>query len=94
MNESERDDESRNEPDLSATQAPEIAQPEQSETASRQGEITMTFVKEVIILGLGVFIGFLWHMYYQTASNEAHLIVILLLVVLCLVRYIYLFLKR
>ena len=48
------------------------------------------FLKESGILFLGVLIGFLWHMYFSETSQEAHLVVSLAIVILCMVRYIYL----
>ncbi len=48
------------------------------------------FLKESGILLLGVLIGFLWHMYFSETSQEAHLVVSLAIVILCMVRYIYL----
>jgi RsiW-degrading membrane proteinase PrsW (M82 family) len=48
------------------------------------------FLKEACILLLGVAIGFLWHMYFSETSQEAHLVVMLSIVILCMVRYIYL----
>lgn len=48
------------------------------------------FLKESGILLLGVLIGFLWHMYFSETSQEAHLVVSLSIVILCMVRYIYL----
>ena len=48
------------------------------------------YIKEVAILVLGVLIGFFWSQYFQEVDNEAHLIVLLLLIVLCLIRLIYL----
>lgn len=60
---------------------------------SRQSELTGTFLKELLILIVGLGIGFFWSQYSE-ASQEAHLVIGLLIVILCLVRYIYLFVKR
>lgn len=48
------------------------------------------FIKEVAILILGVMIGFVWSQYFREVSQEAHLVVSLSIVVLCMVRFIYL----
>lgn len=48
------------------------------------------FIKEVCILLLGVMIGFAWSQYFREVSQEAHLVVALSIVVLCMVRFIYL----
>ena len=60
---------------------------------SRQSELTGTFIKELLILSVGLGIGFFWSQYSE-ASQEAHLVIGLLIVILCLVRYIYLFVNR
>lgn len=72
--------------------------PKEGGTAGAAGRqnITLMFVKEVTILLVGVFIGFFWSQYFNAAesSDEVHIIVSLLIVILCLVRYIYLFVRR
>lgn len=55
-----------------------------------QDNVHTQFLKESGILLLGVLIGFLWHMYFSETSQEAHLVVSLAIVILCMVRYIYL----
>lgn len=52
--------------------------------------INMQFIKEACILLLGVMIGFAWCEYFREVSQEAHLVVSLSIVILCMVRYIYL----
>jgi hypothetical protein len=60
------------------------------ESELRRRRQIMTFLREAGSLLLGVGIGFFWCHYYRHTSVEAHIIVILLLVILCLVRYIHL----
>ena len=57
-------------------------------------DITALWLKEVGILLLGLFIGFFWFLYYREVSWEAHIIVGLLILILCLIRYTYLVLRR
>lgn len=47
------------------------------------------FIKETIILVLGISIGFLWSSYLRESTEEANLVVALAIVILCLVRLIY-----
>lgn len=60
---------------------------------SAEDNVHTQFLKESGILLLGVLIGFLWHMYFSETSQEAHLVVSLSIVILCMVRYIYLITK-
>lgn len=66
--------------------AEEIESPE--ETARRQ--IATTIVKEILILFLGIFIGWIWSTYGREAGEEAHLVIFLTVIIICLVRFIYL----
>jgi len=59
----------------------------------RRTSLTTLFAKEVFTLLLGVMIGFGWSKYSDAVSQEAHLVILLALVVLCLVRYIYLIIR-
>lgn len=59
----------------------------------RRTSLTTLFAKEVFVLFIGVAIGFFWSEYSDVVSQEAHLIVFLSIVVLCLVRYIYLIIR-
>ena len=53
------------------------------------------FVKEVVILCLGLVIGFFWGYYFEEVERqEVHVIMILLIVVLCLTRFIYYIIRR
>lgn len=56
----------------------------------RRIKIATDFLREVTIFMLGVALGALWHWYSVNApvTTEAHLIVILLIIILCMARYI------
>ncbi len=74
--------------------APLEDEPSQEEFEKRTAHLAMTFLKEVSILLVGVFVGFFWRMYFEEAGNETHIIIVLLLMILCLTRYIYLFARK
>jgi cell division protein FtsW (lipid II flippase) len=60
-----------------------------------RGRKNAQFFWEVAVFLLGIFIGFFWSQYAQhTQSQEGHLVVALLIVVLILIRYISLFIGR
>jgi hypothetical protein len=78
---------SSNERPLSESSPPDY---EPGEEPPLRDNVHTQFLKEACILLLGVGIGFLWHMYFSETSQEAHLVVMLSIVILCMVRYIYL----
>ncbi len=61
-----------------------------TEDERRKRAATLAYIKECTMLFVGVFIGFFWSQYFNQVSQEAHIIVLLLLVILCLSRYIFL----
>ena len=62
---------------------------EESRTAAVVGE----FLKEVLILLIGLALGFFWYMYYtyDNKSVDVHIIIFLLVIIICMARYIVLF---
>ncbi len=85
MNDKEKSSESQTEPDSTPALIGE-----KTGTDSRRRHLTATFLKEVAIFVTGVFIGFFWSQYFIQVGEEAHIIIVLLLVIFCLIRYIYL----
>ena len=57
---------------------------------ARKRKVTVRFIGEMLILLMGVSIGFFWSHYAEGISNEANIIMMLLLIIIGLVRYIYL----
>lgn len=69
---------------------PYATRPEEVGDRPAGENIHTQFIKEACILLLGVMIGFAWSQYFREVSQEAHLVVALSIVILCMVRYIYL----
>lgn len=72
--------------------------PEEQATRERRERtfrrMTADFGKEIAVFIIGVLIGFYWHAYaVQVPSEEPHIIIFLLIVVLCLTRYIFFLLR-
>ena len=59
------------------------------EADARRRSVMTGYIREVAILWVGVFIGFVWRLYFEQVSQEAHIIVILLIIILCMARYIH-----
>jgi len=80
------DQEFQSDQEASATSAESNLEDQKPES---RRNISAGFLKEVLILALGLFIGFFWTEYAQQVGNEGHLVVFLLVIILCLVRYIF-----
>lgn len=63
---------------------------EDSPAARRRARIAGGFIREVIIFHVGVLIGVLWHLFASEApvTGEAHIIVVLSIIILCMARFI------
>lgn len=56
----------------------------------------LQFVWEIVVFLTGLFIGFFWYMYVQNSPNtaEAHIIIGLLVIIICMSRYVYILWQR
>jgi membrane protein DedA with SNARE-associated domain len=57
--------------------------------------ITGQFIRELIVFLVGLLLGFFWFTYSnQSPSPETHIVIGLLVIIMCLVRFIFLYMKR
>lgn len=64
-------------------------EPDSEQPASSRSDFVPRFVTEVVILLIGLFIGFFWSQYSREVSPDAHIIIALLIVIMVLTRLIY-----
>lgn len=60
-------------------------------TEKTAASIALEFVRELIIFFLGIVIGFFWQLYIgEQPASQTHIIVGLVVIIICMARYIYL----
>ncbi|MBI1784997.1 hypothetical protein HYR69_07620 [Candidatus Sumerlaeota bacterium] len=66
----------------------ETPNPDPSSEGEREKRaMSQAFLRECGMLFTGVFIGFIWSRYFERVGQEAHIIVLLLHIILCMARY-------
>jgi hypothetical protein len=67
----------------------ETGNAKQSLEKKSAADMALEFFKELAIFICGLLLGFFWYMYYRQAPGaEVHIIIGLIVIVICLVRYI------
>ena len=63
-----------------------------ADPAGREGTVATEFFRDFLVFIFGILIGFFWHLYYTLDStSEAHIIIGLVVIIICMGRYIFLY---
>lgn len=75
---------------MSESPQPDPGKPE-SHAVDPVESIAMQFLRELVIFILGILLGFYWHIYYiESQVEEAHIIIGLIVIIICMTRYLFL----
>ncbi|HOE98039.1 MAG TPA: hypothetical protein PK847_15820 [Candidatus Sumerlaeota bacterium] len=70
----------------------ELEHPPSGAGDPRERSVAAEFIRELVVFIGGILLGFFWHIYYaESKTAEAHIIIGLVVIIICMARYIVLF---